>query len=468
MPKKSRHFKEAPKVTTAALDNVKIPPYSVEAEQSVIGGLLIDNEAWDRVASLVVGEDFYRPEHRNLFKAIGELFKHDQPVDVLTLSNALEKNGTLESVGGIAYLTELAQNTPSVANIAAYAEIVRDRAILRRLLSMAHHVADRVFEPEGSTSQQILEEAEQQVFKLSQEHASNKSGPSSLKEIVPTVIDKLDQLMQSKDGITGTPSHYRDLDDMTSGLQPADLVIVAGRPSMGKTTFAMNIAENVAMEADKPVLIFSLEMPKEALIMRILSSLGRVEQSSLRSGKLNDHDWSKIFSTMSLITDRMKMYIDDTPALSPVEMRSRARRLAKEHGGLSLVVVDYLQLMQVPGASENRVLEVSEISRGLKALAKELGVPVIALSQLSRKCEDRTDKRPLMSDLRESGAIEQDADLIMFVYRDEVYHPETDAKGTAEVIIAKQRNGPIGTLKLTFLGHFCRFDDYAPQQVGMA
>ena len=464
-PRKTDSNKSASKAVSA-IDKLKVPPYSVEAEQSFLGALLLDNQAFDRITSLVVPDDFYRPEHRVIFKAIASLLAKDQPVDVLTLSHYLSQQGVLEGAGGLAYLAELAQHAPGISNVVAYGEIVRDRSICRHLLFVAHQIADRVFEPEGRTSQEILEIAEQEIFKLSAEHQSSQSGPQKLSDIVPSVVDKLDQLMQSKDGITGIASRYKDLDAMTSGLQGGDLVIIAGRPSMGKTTFAMNIAENVAMEAKKPVLVFSMEMPKESIMMRVLSSLGRVEQSALRSGKLNDHDWTKIFSTMSLVTERMNMYIDDTAALSPSDMRSRARRVAREHGGLSMIVVDYLQLMQVPGSSsDNRVNEVSEISRGLKALAKELSVPVVALSQLSRKCEERTDKRPLMADIRESGAIEQDADLILFVYRDEVYHPESQDKGIAEIIIGKQRNGPIGTLKLTFLGHFCRFDDYSAQRM---
>jgi len=282
---------------------------------------------------------------------------------------------------------------------------------------------------------------------------------------VPGLMDKLDALMQAKGGIIGLTTHYQDLDQLTSGLQPADLLIVAGRPSMGKTTFAMNIAENVAMDADKPVLVFSMEMPNDAIMLRVLSSLSRIDQSSLRSGQLGDHDWSKLFSAMSLVTDRMNMFVDDSAALSPYEMRMRARRLFREHGGLSLIVVDYLQLMQIPGGAENRANEVAEISRSLKELAKELNVPVIALSQLSRKCEERTDKRPMMSDLRDSGGIEQDADVIMFVYRDEVYNPNTEDKGIAEILLRKHRNGPIGEIRLTFQGHFCRFDDFTPERI---
>lgn len=444
---------------------LKVPPHSIEAEQSVIGGLLLDNEAWDRVSSRLTEVDFYRREHKLIFSMIQKLAGQNTPFDVVTLCDALESEQVLEQVGGLGYLSELAKNTPSVANIGAYADIVRERSILRQLLAISSDMADKVYNPEGLSSGQILDEAERKVFAIA-EHGSKDAGPTSVKEVIPVVVNKLDELMQSEGGITGLSTHYVDLDRLTSGLQAADMVIVAGRPSMGKTTFAMNIAENVAMDAKKPVLIFSMEMPKDALVLRMLSSMGRVEQSALRSGQLQDNDWSKIFSTMALVSERMNMFIDDTPALSPSEMRSRARRLAREHDGLSLIVVDYLQLMQIPGGAENRVNEVSEISRNLKTLAKELNVPVVALSQLSRKCEERTDKRPMMSDIRESGAIEQDADVIMFVYRDEVYNPDSSDKGTAEILIRKHRNGPIGDVRLTFLGHYCRFDNFAAQSVG--
>ena len=446
-----------------ALSAMRTPPSATEAEQSIIGALMLDNEAWDKVCSKVSHKDFYRKPHRVIFKLIQKLAEKSTPFDVITLCDALENENLLEEIGGLAYLTQLARNTSSVANIGAYADIVREKSILRQLLSASNEVNEKIFNPEGATSSEILDEAERKVFAIA-ETGSRGSAPVSVQDIVPSVVDRIDELIKSEGGITGTSTNYKDLDNMTSGLQKSDMLIVAGRPSMGKTTFAMNIAENVAMEADKPVLVFSLEMPKEAILLRMLSSLGRVSQSDVRSGKLDDQNWSSIFSTMSLITEQMKMHIDDTPALSPGEMRSRARRLAREHGGLSLIVIDYLQLMQIPGGGENRVNEVAEISRNIKALAKELSVPIIALSQLSRKSEDRHDKRPMMSDLRESGAIEQDADVIMFVYRDEVYHPESEYKGTAEIIIGKQRNGPIGMVRLTFAGQFCRFDDYASQQ----
>ncbi|MDO8954175.1 MAG: replicative DNA helicase [Gammaproteobacteria bacterium] len=457
--------KPAPKWSSNDLEQLKVPPHSIEAEQSVVGGLMLDNETWDKVAGTVTETDFYRREHRIIFASIAKLAETSTPFDVITLCDSLEANGELENVGGLAYLGELAKNTPSVANIGAYAEIVREKAIFRKLLIVSGEVADSVYRPDGKTSGEILDEAERKVFAIA-EHGSKDDGPSAVKEIMPSLIEKLDELMQTKGGITGIATDFIDLDQLTSGLQPADMIIVAGRPSMGKTTFAMNIAENVAMDSPKPVLVFSMEMPKDALLMRILSSMGRVDQSALRSGQLKDSDWSRIFQQVTLISERMNLYIDDTPALSPTDIRSRARRLAREHGGLRMIVLDYLQLMQVPGQSDNRVNEVSEISRSIKALAKELHVPVIALSQLSRKCEDRTDKRPMMSDLRESGAIEQDADLIMFVYRDEVYNPDSPDKGTAEILIRKQRNGPIGDIRLTFKGHFCRFDNFSPVQVG--
>lgn len=445
---------------------LRVAPHSVEAEQSFLGGLMIDNSVWDKIADSVVHHDFYRPEHQMIFQNIQHLADKGTPFDVITLSDALTAKGVLEEVGGLVYLAELAKNTPSVSNIKAYAEIIRERGILRRLLTTVQGLADSIYDPNGKTSEELLDEAEQKIFAISEHHAKDDA-PSSVRSIIPGIVNKLDELKSHHGGITGIATDYADLDRMTSGLQAADLVIVAGRPSMGKTTFAMNIAENVAMDSDKPVLVFSMEMPKEALMLRILSSLGRVNQSALRSGQLKDHDWSKLFATVNLLSERMNLYIDDAAALTPTDLRARARRLAREHNGIRLIIIDYLQLMRVPGMSDNRVNEIGEISRNLKALAKELNVPVIALSQLSRKCEDRTDKRPVMSDIRESGSIEQDADLIMFVYRDEVYHPDSKDKGLAEILVRKHRNGPIGDLRLTFLGPFCRFDNYAaPSSVG--
>jgi replicative DNA helicase len=441
------------------LEHLQVPPHSIEAEQSVIGGLMLDNNSWDKIGDLIKASDFYRREHRIIFVGITKLADANTPFDVITLCDTLEARGELENVGGLSYLGEIAKNTPSVANIRAYAEIVHEKSIMRRLLNVAHEITSNIYQASGRASKEILEEAETKVFAIA-DHGSKLTGPEAVTNIIPGLIEKLDELMTSEGGITGIPTDFKDLDRLTSGLHGSDMIIVAGRPSMGKTTFAMNIAENVAMDSKKPVLVFSMEMPKEALMMRILSSLGRVDQTALRGGQLKDNDWAKIFQQITLIAERMNLFIDDTPSLSPAEMRSRARRLAREHDGLRMIVIDYLQLMQIPGGSENRVNEVSEISRGIKALAKELNVPVIALSQLSRKCEDRTDKRPMMSDLRESGAIEQDADVIMFVYRDEVYNPTSPDKGCAEILIRKQRNGPIGDIKLAFRGNYCRFDNY--------
>ncbi|MCF6765941.1 replicative DNA helicase [Thiotrichales bacterium 19S3-7] len=447
------------------LEKLKQPPYSVDAERSVIGGLLLDNDAWDKVADSLIERDFYRKEHRVIFKEITRLASKEEPFDVITLSEALFESQLLDQAGGLNYLAELAQNTPTAQNIAAYARIVKERAKLRLLLNTATDIADLVYDQSGRKSDEIIDEAERKIFALAESSTASAVGPESVQNVLPHVIDRLDSLMDAKDGITGTAMGLKDLDDMTSGLHPANLVIVAGRPSMGKTLISMNIAENIARVADKPVLVFSMEMPAEDLVTRMISSLGRVDQSLLRSGKLNDEHWAKIASAMKVISQDMKMLIDDSPALSPAEVRSRARRVAREHGGLSLIVVDYLQLMRVPGMEANRTQEVSEISRSLKALAKELHVPVIAISQLNRSVDDRADKRPMMSDLRESGAIEQDADVIMFVFREEVYHKDKpELKGVGELIIGKQRNGPIGSVKLTFTGQFLRFSDYAPEE----
>lgn len=442
-------------------NTVKIPPHSIDAEQSVLGGLMLDNRAWDQVVDRLREDDFYRNEHKLIFRAMGRLMEQSKPLDVLTVSEALRDMHELEQVGGDVYLFELANNTPSAANITAYADIVRERSVLRRLISAASGIAESAFNSQGRSIVELLDEAERSVFSIA-EHGSKGEGPRTLKEYLTKTMDRIDTLFHSSSAITGVPSGYHDFDEMTSGLQPSDLVIIAGRPSMGKTTFAMNIAENVAIKSRLPVLVFSMEMPGEAIVMRLLSSLCRIDQLRIRTGKLADEDWPRISSTVSMLSDA-PMFIDDSPGLSPAEMRARARRLSKEHGQLGLIVVDYLQLMQVPGASENRTAEISEISRSLKSLAKELKVPVIALSQLNRGLEQRTDKRPVMSDLRESGAIEQDADLIVFIYRDEVYNENSPDKGTAEIIIAKQRNGPIGKVRLTFMGQYTCFENYIRQ-----
>lgn len=443
---------------TAAL---KVPPHSIEAEQAVLGGLMLDNNAWERVSDAVSDGDFYRHDHRLIFRAIYTLAERNSPFDVVTLSEQLDKEGHLSQVGGLAYLGELVRNTPSVANIKAYAQIIRERATLRQLIGISNDIADMAYAPQGKSAVEVLDEAERQIFQIA-EARPKVGGPVGINEILVKTIDRIDELFNTNEGLTGISTGFTDLDNMTSGLQPADLVIVAGRPSMGKTTFAMNLVENAVLRSDKVVLVFSLEMPSDSIVMRMLSSLGRIDQTKVRSGRLDDDDWPRLTSAVNLLNER-KLFIDDTAGISPTEMRARARRLAREHGEIGMIMVDYLQLMRIPGSSgDNRTNEISEISRSLKALAKEFNCPVIALSQLNRSLEQRPNKRPVNSDLRESGAIEQDADIIMFVYRDEVYHPETEYKGVAEIIIGKQRNGPIGTCRLAFIGKYTRFDNLAP------
>jgi replicative DNA helicase len=441
---------------------VKMPPHSIEAEQSVLGGLMLDNDAWDKVSEKVVEHDFYLRSHRFIFSAMSRVAEANQPIDLITVSETLERSQQLADVGGFAYLGEIAKNTPSAANILAYADIVRERAVVRDMISVAHDIADAGYDPQGRNSAELLDFAETKVFKIAEQRANANEGPEPINNILSKTIDKIDELFRnpSAGGLTGVSTGYMDLDKMTNGMQPSDLIIVAARPSMGKTTFAMNLCEHAAMTSDKPVLIFSLEMPSEQIMMRMLASIGRIDQTKVRTGQLADEDWARLSSAIELLNNS-KMYIDDASGLTPTEVRSRARRVAREHGGLSMIMVDYLQLMTVPGLSENRTLEIAEISRSLKALAKELKVPVVALSQLNRSLEQRADKRPVNSDLRESGSIEQDADLIMFIYRDEVYNDDSPDKGTAEVIIGKQRNGPIGRIRLTFHGRYSRFDNYA-------
>jgi replicative DNA helicase len=440
---------------------IKSVPHSFEAEQAVIGGLLLNNEAWNDVAERVVERDFYHRAHRTIFATIESLSSEDIPVDLVTLSEQLENNQELEGVGGIAYLAELLQNTPSAANINNYSDIVRERAIVRELIGVANEIAEAGYETEGRDSTELLDFAETKVFQIAEARSNKSEGPQPLKDILKDTVARIDELCKNPhDGVTGLSSGYNDLDQMTTGFQPGDLIIVAARPSMGKTTFAMNIAEHAALSADKPTIIFSLEMPADQIMNRMLASLGRIDQSKIRTGALDENDWASLSSTMSILLNQGKMFIDDSSGLTPTELRARSRRIARDHGGISLIVIDYLQLMRVPSLSENRTLEISEISRSLKALAKELRCPVIALSQLNRGLEQRADKRPINSDLRESGAIEQDADLIMFIYRDEVYNEDSNDKGIAEIIIGKQRNGPIGKIRLTFQGRYSRFDEY--------
>ncbi|GAA6186830.1 MULTISPECIES: replicative DNA helicase [Alteromonadaceae] len=443
------------------VEKLKIPPHSMEAEQSVLGSMLIAPDSWDKVAEVVVEEDFYNRSHRTIFRAIVRLLSANQPVDIITVSEELENHDELEEAGGFTYLGELAQNTPSAANVVAYAEIIKERAITRELIGVAHSIADVGYNPEGRDSSEILDLAETQVFQIAEKRMGSNEGPKDVESVLGKTIDRLEALIKTNKEVTGVSTGYTDLDKKTSGLQGSDLIIVAARPSMGKTTFAMNLCENAMLLEEKPVLVFSLEMPAEQIMMRMLASLSRVDQTKIRTAQLDDEDWARISNTMAMLKDKDNLFVDDSSGLTPMEVRTRARKLARERGGISMIMIDYLQLMRVPSLSDNRTLEIAEISRSLKALAKELNVPVVALSQLNRSLEQRADKRPINSDLRESGSIEQDADLIMFIYRDEVYNENTDLKGISEIILGKQRNGPIGTVRLTFQGQFSRFDNYA-------
>jgi replicative DNA helicase len=445
------------------LESLKLPPHSVEAEQSVLGGLLLENEAIDRIADLLGPADFYRHDHRLIFEHIARLIERNKPADIVTVAESLEKSAELSGVGGIAYLGALAQNTPTAANIRRYAEIVHERAVMRKLVEVGSGIAESAYNPQGRDAQQLLDEAEAKIFQIAEGGRKTSQGFLDMKTILPKVADRIDYLYQRENqgGVTGVPTGFSDLDERTSGFQPGDLIIVAGRPSMGKTAFSLNIAENVALETKLPVAVFSMEMAATQLAARMIGSVGRLDQHRMRNGNLEDEDWVRLTTALGKLNDA-PVFIDEGAGLSSFEVRARARRLHRQTGKLGLIVVDYLQLMTGAAGrqSENRATEISEISRSLKALAKELDVPVVALSQLNRGLEQRTDKRPVMSDLRESGAIEQDADLILFIYRDEVYNPDSQDKGTAEIIIAKQRNGPIGRVRLTFMGQFTRFENH--------
>jgi len=435
-----------------------LPPQSLEAEQSLLGSLLLDNQRMDQVADIVTVHDFYRKEHKLIYQAIVALNQENQPADVLTVSEFLEKGGDLQAVGGMAYLGSLANNTPSAANVKAYAGIVRERSIMRSLGNAAREISDSIYSPEGRSAADLLDKAEQRILDISEQGARRQGGFQPIKHLLTKAVDRIDELYKSDSALTGIPTGFTDLDDMTSGLQPSDLVILAGRPSMGKTSLAMNIAENAAVGHQKKVAVFSMEMPGEQLAMRMMASLGRINGHRVRTGDLEEEDWPRLMSALNMLSET-NIHIDDTPGLTPMELRSRARRLKREHG-LDMIIVDYLQLMQTAESSENRTTEISTITRALKNLAKELNVPMIVMSQLNRSLEQRPNKRPVMSDLRESGAIEQDADVIMFIYRDEVYNEDSADKGTAEIIIGKQRNGPTGTVRLTFLGQYTRFENY--------
>ena len=443
-------------------EHVDVPPNSVEAEQALLGGLMLDNQAWDKVADRVSEADFYRPDHRLIFVAIKELANRNEPRDAVTLSEFLERREQLTEVGGLGYLGTLAKDTPSAANIVAYADIVRERGLLRELIEVGNKIAASAYRTEGRPAKDLVDDAENHVLRIAQRGERQEAGFVMLKDVLPGTIDRLDTLHQAKGDITGVPSGFKEFDQLTAGLQKGELVVIAGRPSMGKTSMAMNIAENAAFnKLHLPTAIFSMEMSTEQLAFRLISSLGQVNQSHLRNGRFSDDDWPRINGAIQQMGEA-PLFIDDSAALTPADLRARARRLKREHG-LELIVVDYLQLMAVPGTKENRATEISEISRSLKALAKELQVPIIALSQLNRSVEQRTDKKPVMSDLRESGAIEQDADVIVFIYREEVYDTNTPRKGIADINVAKQRNGPIGEFRLTFRGEFTRFDNYVPE-----
>ena len=443
---------------------LKVPPHSIEAEQSILGGLLIDNKAIDRIAGQVSASDFYRNDHRIIFTHISKLIDNNDPADIVTVAESLEQNAELTKVGGVAYLGLVAENTPTASNITGYAKIVRERSIMRNLVEVGSDIVESAFSPQGKDAQQLLDESESKIFQIADAGTSEKLGFIDIKELLPKAAQRIDDLYQLDDpnGVTGVPSGYSDLDQKTAGLQPGDLTIIAGRPSMGKTSLALNIAEHVGMEAGLPVAIFSMEMGAAQLTMRLLGSVGKLDQHKMRIGQLEDEDWPKLTNALGVLNEA-PIFIDEGSALNSYEVRARARRLHRQQGKLGLIVIDYIQLMSSANeqSNENRATEVSEISRSLKALAKELNVPVVALSQLNRSVESRPDKRPMMSDLRESGAIEQDADVIMFIYRDEVYNPETAEKGVAEILLSKQRNGPTGTVKLTFLGQYTRFENYA-------
>lgn len=455
-----------PETRTAKITdgNAKLPPQALEAEQSVLGALLLDSDRWDEVAEIVSPDDFYSFAHRQIFAAIRVLHDGNQPVDVVTASELLERQGHLGDVGGLTYLGELANNTPATTNIKAYASIVHERSVLRRLIIATNQIAQKSYAPEGADAGEILDYAEQLVFQIAEHDRRLIDGFRPIQGLLAGAIDRIEELYEAGSAITGVSTGFSDLDNMTSGLQSSDLIVIAGRPSMGKTSLAMNMAESAILESKLPTAVFSMEMPGQQLAMRMLSSLGRINAHRVRTGKLTEDDWPRLTSAVGLLNE-VPLFIDDTAALTPLEVRARTRRLMREHGRLGLVIIDYLQLMQSSAESaENRAVEVANITRSLKFLAKELEVPVVVLSQLNRGLEQRPNKRPVMSDLRESGAIEQDADLILFIYRDEVYNEDSPEKGTAEVIIGKQRNGPTGTVRLTFLGEFTRFENYASQK----
>ncbi|HOZ92849.1 MAG TPA: replicative DNA helicase [Ottowia sp.] len=447
--------------TDRQVAQLRVPPHSHEAESSVLGGLLLDNGAWDRVGDVLVDADFYRFEHRLVYGAIGKLVAESKPADVITVHEELQRQGKGDEVGGLAYLNSLAQYVPSASNIRRYAEIVRERSILRQLVSASDDIATSAFNTQGRPVAKILDDAEGKIFKIGEQSSRMKQGFQAMDSLVVQLLDRVQEMADNPNDVTGVPTGFIDLDRMTAGLQPGDLVVLAARPSMGKTAFAINIAEHVALHEQLPVAVFSMEMGASQLAVRIVGSIGRIDQGHLRTGKLTDEEWPRLTEAIERLRN-VSLHIDETPGLTPSELRANARRLARQCGKLGLIVVDYLQLMSGSSSGdENRATELGEISRGLKALAKELQCPVIALSQLNRSVEQRTDKRPMMSDLRESGAIEQDADIITFIYRDDYYNKDSREPGVAEIIIGKQRNGPTGTVKLAFIKPLTRFESLA-------
>ena len=428
----------------------------------MLGALMLNNDAWFDVSDIVIAADFYRPQHRIVFEAMETLSRDSQPLDAVTVSETLQSRGLLEKAGGIAYLAELVDGTPGAGNVAAYARIVRDRSTVRKVIAAANRIVDKAFMREGRSDEELLDYAEQEIFEISEDRAKS-DGPQEVNPLLDGAVHRVTELSRNKGAITGLATGFADLDRMTAGLQKADLIVVAGRPSMGKTSLAMNMVEHAIMNGESPSLVFSLEMPADQLVMRMLSSLARIDQSRMRTGDLDDKDWDRFTAAVAQLRDK-PLHIDDAAALTPNEIRARARRVARQHKGLGLIVVDYLQLMRGSGQPENRTNEISEISRSLKALAKEMRCPVIAVSQLNRALETRSNKRPIMADLRESGAIEQDADIILFIYRDEVYNEQTEDEGIAEIIVGKHRNGPIGMVKLSYINHLTRFEDLAPDR----
>ncbi|KAH0998303.1 replicative DNA helicase [Candidatus Tremblaya phenacola] len=442
----------------------KALPHSLEAEQTILGCLMVDNNIWTEIATVISEQDFMERSHRIIYNEMKLLLETHKPIDLITLSDSLEQKDKLTMIGGSSYLADLYKPIANTANILEYAAIVKDRAIKRELIKTAQELINNSYSPKGKSSSELLAIAESKIFHIAEHRVNESNGPKPIDNILGKTVANIEKAFKSsKKGITGLSSGYYELDIKTCGLQKSDLIIIAARPSMGKTTLALNICENAVVNENKPVLIFSLEMPSDQIMIRILASLSKINQTNIRTGQLNSNDWSRLSNTMNMLLKKKNLYIDDSPELTHTDLRTRAKRIYREYNGLSLIMVDYMQLMKVPSLSENRALEIAEVSRSLKALAKELQVPILALSQLNRNLEQRVDKRPINSDLRESGSIEQDADLILFIYRDEVYRGcvNSGMNGIAEVIIGKQRNGPTGTIKLRFNGQLSRFDSYS-------